>query len=104
MQDFNSYLKDLKEGKEFLNEGELPTKLISQLIRSATWSMNSSNGMLSINSPTMESIAFALGVNGDENLADNKEVLEVYEKVQAAYTKAKTSFITTLNKELKGIK
>lgn len=105
MESFNEFLTEVKEGREFLNEGTLPNKLVNSLIRQATWSLNNgSNGCLSVNPPTLESIAFAMGIEGDANLAENTEVIKMFEAVQGAYVKAKTSFLTTLNKELKSIK
>jgi len=99
---FSEFLNELNEGKEFLNEGILSSKLVNQLIHNASYSIF--NTMSAPTCPSVEVIAKEMGLEYEDNFADNKEILEIYEKVKKAYVKAQTAYLLTLNKELKSIK
>lgn len=102
---FSEFLNELNEGKEFLNEGILSSKLVNRLIRNASYSLfNNSNSISAATCPSVDEIAKEMGLDYEDNFADNKEILEIYEKVKKAYVKAQTAYLLTLNKELKSIK
>jgi hypothetical protein len=103
---FEQFVKDIESGKELLNEGVLPTPLVNSLVRQASWSLSPSSSVcstLSIGQPTLEGISSAMGVKYEDNVMDNKVVVAAYEKVLAAFNKAKLEFLNVLNKELKSI-
>lgn len=95
--DFKEHLNAIESGKDFINEGNIPMKMINGMVRNATWTLEQMKC-------TMEQAANIIGISYDENMADNKEVGEMYKKINNAYADAKMAFLNTLNKGLKGIK
>jgi len=102
---FDKFLSDIESGKEIINEGEIPTAKICQMVREAMYSTTNTYAVPSNGSkPSMDYVASILGVKYEENPMDNKEFSPLYEKVCTAYDKAKLAYVEVLNRELKKIK
>jgi hypothetical protein len=114
--EFKEFLTEIELGNDMVNEStDFNNYAIRQLISNAT-------NQLDCIKPTLQTVYNSLNCCGQpvlattspktaeqqekevENLADDKVLLEKYEKIVAAHAKAAVEYLKTLNKELKSVK